>query len=256
MQYQINESEHVTFLNSVPRNSVALLRIRNEQLIIQDTLDHLSQFVDGICVYDDCSNDETVKIIKSHPKVDLIIENTKWLPDINDRLISETRHRGLLHQYAEKYLNPNWFFCTDADERYFGDIAEFFAKNSHEKFPVAIRLRLFDAYLTNGDLEPVSEQSNLVNFRKYFGVERRDILMIWNREAQAKFIGLDSREPIVNAKISQIFMFNTMEKVFRLIIGRRHATITYDIFQTKLMAKSGEIVRARRFIRYRTSIQN
>ena len=37
---------------------VGITRIRNEEHIIKQVLEHVSQFVDGILVYDDCSTDQ------------------------------------------------------------------------------------------------------------------------------------------------------------------------------------------------------
>lgn len=45
---------------------VGITRIRNEAGIIKATLDHVSKLVDEIYVYDDCSEDNTVEICKSH----------------------------------------------------------------------------------------------------------------------------------------------------------------------------------------------
>jgi hypothetical protein len=199
VNFELNQWETLNVKQIKQANSVALLRIRNEELIIQDTLSHLSEIVDVICIYDDSSTDKTLEISIGHPKVLLAIQNTNWLPEINDRLISETRHRALLLKYASLLYNPKWFLCCDADERYFGQIKEFFDYQYENNAPVGIRVSLFDAYMTKEDSEPVNTESKLVNFRKYFGLERRDILMIWNREADAKFIGLDAREPTINS---------------------------------------------------------
>jgi hypothetical protein len=49
---------------------IGLVRERNEALILKDTLDHLSQYVDGIVVYDDASTDNSVDIAKKPSKCD------------------------------------------------------------------------------------------------------------------------------------------------------------------------------------------
>ena len=201
----LNEDESVTFIKTSQIKSVALLRIRNEELIIKDTLDHLSEFVDGICVYDDNSSDKTLDIVRSHPAVVLIIQNMNWLPGKTNRLISETRHREILRQFATKMFNPSWFFCCDADERFIGDIKIFFETPECDLKPLAIRLSLFDAYMTVNDKKPFIAENELLGFRRYFGPERRDIIMIWNKFANAKFLGLDSREPTVNCEVKTLF---------------------------------------------------
>ena len=56
-----------------------LLRVRNEEHIIQDTLNHFDQFcTGGIFIYDDCSTDNTYLICKNHPSVKKIIKGEKW----------------------------------------------------------------------------------------------------------------------------------------------------------------------------------
>jgi len=57
---------------------VATTRVRNEALILPDTLDYLAGHVDAIVAYDDASDDETVDILRRHPKVALIVANQSW----------------------------------------------------------------------------------------------------------------------------------------------------------------------------------
>jgi hypothetical protein len=64
--------------------------------------------------------------------------------------------------------------------------------------PEAVRIQLFDAYMTPGDDAPYLPGTPLLNFRRYFGVERRDILMLWQNSDTVKFQGLDAREPVVS----------------------------------------------------------
>ena len=79
---------------------VAMTRIRNEALILPDTLDYLGGQVDAIIAYDDASTDETVEILRAHPKVALIVANQAWEQDIDARKLAEGRHRGLLLEMA------------------------------------------------------------------------------------------------------------------------------------------------------------
>lgn len=184
---------------------LALLRVRNEELILEDTLDHLASFADLICVYEDASNDNTREILKSHPKVSLIIENDKWLAGIDNRLISETRHRALLLEAARSHYKFRWCMCCDADERYVGEIREFVTAADGEKQPDAVRIKLFDAYMTEGDDHPISQGVQLLNFRRYFGPERRDVLMLWRNADQVIFKGIDSREPVIQGAVQVNF---------------------------------------------------
>lgn len=183
---------------SDPVPLIALLRVRNEELILEDTLNHIADFADFICAYDDASTDSTREILKSHPKVVLIVQNNHWQSGIENRLLSETRHRGLLMQEARKRFVFNWCMCCDADERYIGPIRQFVSRPDFGDLPDAIRIQLFDAYMTPGDSKPYQKGTPLLNFRGYFGPERRDILMLWKNTHNAEFRGLDSREPHVH----------------------------------------------------------
>ena len=71
---------------------VGLTRMRNEALLLPDTLDYLAGQVDAIVAYDDASTDETVEILRAHPKVALIVANQAWEQDVAARKLAEGRH--------------------------------------------------------------------------------------------------------------------------------------------------------------------
>jgi hypothetical protein len=50
---------------------IGITRVRNEALILQDTLDYVGKNVDAIVAYDDASTDRTLEILGEHPKVAL-----------------------------------------------------------------------------------------------------------------------------------------------------------------------------------------
>src|SRR6267142_6940009 len=83
---------------------VGITRVRNEALILRDTLDFVGKHVDAIIAYDDASTDRTPEILRSHPKVALIVTNGAWEEDIKARRLAEGRHRGLLLQTVRAQL--------------------------------------------------------------------------------------------------------------------------------------------------------
>lgn len=170
---------------------IGIMRERNEELLLQDSLDHLAQFVDAIVVFDDASTDRSVEIAKAHPAVVEVVVNRKWRS--SNRVWEETSNRQKLFSRAKRY-DPEWFFYCDADERFEGDIRHYLLEEC-PKDVGSVRVSLFDAYLTGNDKKPYSDNKSLYDFRKYFGPERRDILMIWRNHRGASFNVKDAREP-------------------------------------------------------------
>jgi len=89
---------------------VAYMRCKNEADILDNWLQRTSEIADAIVVLDDASQDDTYKILKSHPKVVKLFQNLdqggRWyqVRDLN-RLLGET-----------KKMNPEWIYFSDADE--------------------------------------------------------------------------------------------------------------------------------------------
>ncbi|MBU9662038.1 glycosyltransferase family 2 protein [Burkholderia multivorans] len=209
-----------------PVSLVAITRVRNESLLLGDTLDHVAEFADVIFVYDDASTDDTLDIAMKHPAVAAVVQNRRWRPGTHERLHSETRHRGLLVNLAKQHFIPDWFFCFDADERYIGPIREFV------RMPTApdlngIRVRLFDAYMTENDSAPIVRGKCLMDFRRNFGPEYRDILMLWKNKNGARYVGLDSREPTIEGRSEVMFYCQHYGK--SLSIDQWEATCRYYI---------------------------
>lgn len=168
-------------------NIIGLMIIRNESLILQDSLDSMSKIVDAIIVLDDASTDNSVYICLKHPKVLSVVINKKWINDASGkRYIQESIHRQKILQLGRIY-KPKWFLYMDADERIDGDIRNYMIKNINNKKVRGIRLGLFDAYMTKDDFEPYKSGKELYNLRKNFGQERRDILMAWKNNKNVNF---------------------------------------------------------------------
>jgi hypothetical protein len=173
---------------------VGVTRIRNEELILRDSLDYLGKHVDAIVAYDDASTDRTVDILREHPKVALIVANGAWEEDIKARRLAEGRHRGLLLELARTQLPHDWMLCFDPDERVTGDLRGFVAGLRAEDGD-AVRVQLFDAYMTPEDFEPYRPERELLDFRRFYGPEQRDILMLWRNRPEVVFGEEHAREP-------------------------------------------------------------
>ncbi len=173
---------------------IGVTRIRNEALILRDCLDYLGKHVDAIVAYDDASTDRTVDILREHPKVALIVANGAWEEDIKARRLAEGRHRGLLLDIARTQLPHDWMLCFDPDERVTGDLRGFVAGLRADEGD-AVRVQLFDAYMTPEDFEPYRPERELLDFRRFYGPEQRDILMLWRNRPEVVFGAEHGREP-------------------------------------------------------------
>ena len=142
---------------------IGITRVRNEALILGDSLDFVGQHVDAIIAYDDASTDKTLELLRSHPKVVLILANKIWEPDVQARRMAEHRHRQLLLQCAREKLRFDWTFCFDADERVTGDLRGFASGPRTECYD-GVSIQLFDAYLTPHDCVPYRPGQELLGF--------------------------------------------------------------------------------------------
>jgi hypothetical protein len=170
---------------------IGITRVRNEALILRDALDYVGKQVDAIVAYDDASTDRTLEILAEHPKVALIVANRSWETDVEARRLAEGRHRGLLLQTAREQLQFDWMFCFDPDERVTGDLRGY-TERLHSSDHDGVRIQLFDAYMTPDDQAPYQADRELLDFRRFYGPERRDILMLWRNRLEIIFA---KREP-------------------------------------------------------------
>jgi glycosyltransferase involved in cell wall biosynthesis len=196
--WQLRDSERVVTGNTALLGKehllVALTRVRNEALLLPDTLDYLAKHVDAIVAYDDASTDGTVEILRAHPKVALIVANQVWEQDIDARKLAEGRHRGLLLEMGRAQLPHEWMLCFDPDERITGDFRGFVRQLGDDECD-ALRVRLFDAYMTPEDHAPYRQRQPLLDFRRFYGPEERDILMLWRNRPEIGFAEGDGRTP-------------------------------------------------------------
>lgn len=158
---------------------IGISRVRNEEHIILDVLNHVSKLVDQIVIYDDCSTDKTPEICEAHPSVVKVIRGTRWGTTPEERNSAEGDLRTAALKEAGLY-DPDWIYCFDADE--FADFEGIdFTKDAY-------KLRLFDYYITPEDVDKNYKD------RKYLGPEYRDILMLFRYNSQIVFY---QREPTI-----------------------------------------------------------
>ena len=156
---------------------VGITKVRNEQAIIQDTLDHYSSFCDALYVYDDASTDDTAWICREHPKVRSVLLGTYWDAD---RLRAEYQNRQRILEEAQKD-DPEWIIYFDADERIEWDFQGYEAYDG-------VVMKLYDYYITHEDL------GQLYSNREWIGPEYRNILMMFKNTPEVCYTGLDQRE--------------------------------------------------------------
>lgn len=165
-----------------------ITRVRNESLIIKETLDHFSIYCDaGIYVYDDVSTDDTVKICKAHKNVKGVISTGIW---DKDREQAEWQNRQAVFDFAKsKDPNIDWFVYFDADERMYTDLDVKMMENCD-----ALAMRLFDFYITEEDKDR-KYNGNLPLLRQKVGPEFRQIIMMFRNLPGVKWHKPDQRVP-------------------------------------------------------------
>jgi len=159
-------------------NITILSRLRNEELILPDFLNHIDKFGDEFWFFDDCSNDKSVEILRAHPKTKKVIRN--YFHNTNQTYV-QTAQRHILLEEAKAHSKNEWFMLIEPDERIEFD----FSKIPNNKEIGGIYFQLFDAYITKDNQEPYMGQG-LLNFRKYFGPEYREICFLF-RKNMAQF---------------------------------------------------------------------
>ena len=95
---------------------------------------------------------------------------------------------------ARAELPHDWMLCFDPDERVTGDLRGF-VEGLRDEDCDAVRVRLFDAYLTPEDHVPYSSDRALLDFRRFYGPEQRDILMLLRNRPEIIWAEGDGRTP-------------------------------------------------------------
>jgi len=160
-----------------------LVKVRNEEAIIKDTLDRWAEFcTEGIYVYDDVSTDRTVEICEAHPAVKEVIKGDFWDPD---REKAEWFNRQMALARAQQQAGPDdWFVYFDADEHLynFKDFNLFY-----DPKVVAIACRLYDIYITPEDVDKNYTE------RRWVGPEYRTIPFFFKNSPYLRYENPDQR---------------------------------------------------------------
>ena len=167
---------------------VGITRVRNESLIIADTIRHFLGYCSHIVLYDDCSTDDTVEIASGVGGNRItVINGDRWHTEA--RKAEETRHRKIALDTARS-RGAEWCLCFDADERLVGDLPDLSADG--------YRFRLFDGYLTPHRKAYYNGQA-LDELQRMWGPEYRDILMLF-KASKARYIFDDQRQPFMRGE--------------------------------------------------------
>lgn len=160
-----------------------LMKVRNEEHILFDTLENWKSFcTGGIYIYDDVSTDKTVQIARSHHSVKDVILGDFWDPD---REKAEWFNRQQILARAQQDSGPDdWFVYFDADEHIY-NFKDFELFNSeHVK---AIACRLYDVYITPED------ENAFYKDREWVGPEYRTIPFFFRNSKYLRYQYPDQR---------------------------------------------------------------
>jgi len=173
-----------------------LSRMRNEALLLPDFLKHIDPFIDEAFFFDDCSEDNTVEILRAYPKTKEVLRNYFHNPD--QSFVQTAQRKMLLENYRNSKDSGGWFILIEPDERinFNFDMLEEYDRQNIDM----VYFRLFDAYITPEDQKPY-EGEKLWNFRKYFGPEYRNIGFLFRKNAAFYDVATTNcRQPYVNGK--------------------------------------------------------
>lgn len=176
---------------SAPSTVIGLLRVRNEELIIYETLNHLSIFVDKIYVFDDASTDKTAQICVNHPKVEGVIRESEW--GMKEGYNPQGEQLQRLLQLAQEE-QPHWFINLEADLRFDEDFLFAYLKLLTQNKYDAVAFEIYDFYITKDDCDK-EYIGDLASLRRFCGTEYRSSILLFRNVREAYFPKGDYAQP-------------------------------------------------------------
>ena len=98
--------------------------------------------------------------------------------------------------------------------------------------------------MTPGDHAPYQADRELLGSRRFFGPERRDILMLWRNRQEVFFAKTMGESRVVLNTWRPVRIANTMASRCRSNIGKRLASTTCDTFRSIPTDENGAIAKA------------
>jgi glycosyltransferase involved in cell wall biosynthesis len=178
-----------------------LMKMRNEAHILKDTLDNWSNIcTEGIYIYDDCSDDNSVEIARAHPSVKAVIEGSYWDPD---REKAEWFNRQMaLNRAQQDAGEDDWFVYFDADEHLYNFENYELFNNPQIK---AIACRLYDFYIVELDKDKSYKE------REWIGPEYRTIIFFFRNNPALKYHLPDQRIVTLPADVGDIPIYGSIK---------------------------------------------
>ena len=159
-----------------------ITKVRNEEHIIQDTLDNWAEVCDQIFVYDDASEDDTLEICHGHPAVVEVIASDFLDPD---RLRAEWYNRQQVLNAAQRF-DPDWVAYFDGDEH----LHKFDKSILEDPSVTIVATQWHDMYVTPED-EGIDDEDYWQ--RRWCGTEYRQIPFFYRNDPRLSFTMPDQR---------------------------------------------------------------
>lgn len=175
-----------------------LSRLRNEELVLLDFLNHIDKIGDEFMFFDDCSTDNSVEILRSHPKTKIVLRN--YFHN-TDQSFVQTAQRNLLLNYAKIESNNDWILWIEPDERIENiEKIKDIIKECEERNVSGVYFKLLDGYIAEDKQIPY-ENGELENIDRKWGIERRDIVFLFNKKfAHYNLAVPGCRQPIIKGE--------------------------------------------------------